>query len=203
MLFRSIPRNHLDNTNYSDGTHPDHYEIIAVDVSASGSDRTAEDVWTILKQAHEQFAAQASISYDLDQNSNSYITTLLGMVGLSSSGYAAQLANSIQNIYSFRGVQHSDILQEYSIDFSLVGGDHDDIIFTGIGVDTLIGGAGNDQFWSGDGNDTLVGDRGNDQLDGGEGVDTADYSGTLANTDSSGSNGISVNFTIGDRKSVV
>lgn len=177
----------LDNTpNYQ---VTDRYGIVTLDISFAGSDRTEDDVWALWAQIHAQFQAQANIHYSYSQNSNSYIGTLLSMLGIDGADEVASLISSIDTVVDFPGFTYNP-LDDLSLNFDLVGGGNGDVMFTGIGNDRLIGAGGNDQLLGGDGNDTLVGGTGNDLLNGEGGSDLVDYSGLERDTDAPVQSGI-------------
>jgi hypothetical protein len=69
---------------------------------------------------------------------------------------------------------------------SILGGDGNDSISTGVGADTVDGGAGNDTITGGSGANYLVGGTGNDVITGGTGADTI-FGGAGADTITLGS----------------
>lgn len=179
--------NDLDNTpNYQ---VTDRYGTVTLDISFAGSDRTEDDVWALWAQIHAQFQAQANIHYSYSQNSNSYIGTLLSMLGIDGADEVASLISSIDTVVDFPGFTYNP-LEDLSLNFDLVGGGNGDVMFTGIGNDRLIGAGGDDQLLGGDGNDTLVGGTGNDLLNGEGGADLVDYSGLEGDTDAPVQSGI-------------
>jgi len=172
--------------------------------------RNADEVWNVIDQVQDQMRAHIaanpnSFNYDLFYNSNTFVNTLLSVVGV--------------NIFEpINGVNGPSLLDQVTLPFgnngnvifpganrnaltnpdagldifnlSLVGNNGVDYIFTGLGNDNidglggddiLSGGNGNDVVFGGLGNDILIGAGGNDSLNGGVvsgdgGFDIADYS---------------------------
>lgn len=88
----------------------------------------------------------------------------------------ADAAAAGSNAVTVAGTAASEVLlgrnQADGVREVLNGGDGDDVILAGGGVDTLNGGVGNDLLSGGDGADTLDGGDGSDTLYGGEGSDS-------------------------------
>ncbi len=149
---------------------------------------TNDDAWNVLVKLRDQFALQ-DIDYDTDQNSNSYINTLLDMVGISISAHIAQ-ATPADVTGGFPGISTNVMFNDeaFSINVDLTNGanflstgnaddtvnglDGNDSIGTWDGDDSIDGGAGNDFLNGGEGNDTLDGGAGDDYLEGGKGTDS-------------------------------
>jgi hypothetical protein len=77
--YPTIPRDHPDNTPYYGDT--DRYKATSLEQELGGRD--PDDVWDVLKAIHAEFFDKGTgINYDLFQNSNSYINSLLYMIGI-------------------------------------------------------------------------------------------------------------------------
>lgn len=149
---------------------PTHYSTISIDILEEQSDSS---VWELFRQIQVWFSGQ-DIDYNLFQNSNSYIRTMLWIAGINLDGYLPALTLPVMS----DGLQGSGTnvlwnLQGSStpLHLALDGTDGNDIIRSGIGNDTLSGANGNDTISTFAGNDILSGGTGNDLLDGGEGKD--------------------------------
>lgn len=158
------------------------YAQVALDIG----DRSDADVWRVLAAATAQFTAQMNLSIPYNAvapafNSNSFITTLLSIIGIEVAEYISgaspaevfdPVTGSTLYFLGFPGAGNNALdYPEYSPDFRLFGGASNDIIRTGFGDDTINGGAGDDSLFGAAGNDSLNGTTGNDILDGGEGDD--------------------------------
>lgn len=136
-------------------------------------ERTAEDVWAILKQ-HAQNIDNAKFAYRVfSSNSNSVIGTLLDVVGIDINDFLPDPKGAM--LASFVGKN-----SHLHFDFSLTGTDAGDILrgrkghqtFVGLeGDDRLIGGLGGDKLYGNGDRDVLIGGRGGDLLFGGTGAD--------------------------------
>ncbi|WP_170431713.1 calcium-binding protein [Ruegeria arenilitoris] len=181
---------------HTDGIGTDgKYESVNVDIG----DRDAGDVWDILVQVHEQFVDRhPNFLYGLGQNSNSYVNTLLWMVGIDVQDhitevrpenvigpdpdeYNVQLASEIFGppIFGdpdfwtyFPGVDRNVLTDGYGLTGSLVFS-LEDLAGTE-GNDFLRTGKGDDSFSAGDGDDTYFAGEGRDTLIGGRGSDILD-----------------------------
>ncbi len=154
------------NTGQISSVNPQNYKAIEINIG----DRQVDDVWNILLQVQTQMqnaqfnAAQNGIQlydYDIAYNSNTYVNTLLSVVGIDLS---AQLLDQVRlppiptsNIFPGAGrnafTDPKNPLD--AINLNLVGSARTDYIFTGLGNDIINGGAGND---------TLRGDAGADRF---------------------------------------
>lgn len=140
-------------------------------------DRNESDTWKILRHVLEQFTTQLSgvIPYNAIApafNSNSFVNTLLSVIGIDSADYTAG-ASPEGEFYGFPGVEANALgYEEYSPNFVLRGGAARDVIHTGYGDDSLTGKAGNDELFGRGGDDTLSGDDGEDVLAGGDDADS-------------------------------
>ncbi len=110
-----------------------------------------------------------------DDKTNEIVVSGFGVI----QKFDASLVNSISGDGG-AGVDEITVDKSVAKSLTLSGGDGDDILFGGSGVNTLMGGAGNDQLTGGpmgdtisggDGDDSIVGAGGDDNLDGGDGDD--------------------------------
>ena len=163
-----------------------YYASTAIDLDG----RNSSDLWNLLQVIENQFEELTSIGYGiLTQNSNSFINTLLYMIGIDISGYlqGASPAAYYDGIDPESGTEiwvdflgfpavGTNVLLNGIIapNFHLSLGASNDILRTGSGSDFIIGGAGDDQIHSFDGNDTINGGVGNDIIVGGYGDDVID-----------------------------
>lgn len=153
----------------------------------------ADGVWSLMVQLRDWLAKGSfGIDYLFNQNSNSFVYTLLSVVGLApqvtiSDYYIADGQGGYGGISSFPGWGNNlfDGVQSSSASFERIplkldGTDGNDYIKAGIGDDTLSGGNGNDTIFGGEGLDQINGGNGSDYIDGGAGSnDVALYLGTL------------------------
>ena len=170
-VYPAFGRDHLTHTPfYGD---PDKYK--AVELPA----HDAHALWALFAQLDASFAAYgAGINYEFDQNSNSFINTMLWAVGIN----LADFAMTTSAITSFPG-SGSNVLLGARTD---AGADtairvvvdltpYDDDVHTGIGNDSLggaTGSGGRDRLWLGAGDDTAKGGAGADVLRGEAGDDS-------------------------------
>lgn len=167
----------LHDTPY--GFDPYKYASVALDIGG----RVAEDVWSILTQVRDQFSEFGrDIEYNIDQNSNSYATTLLYTIGIDYIDYIAAATPPDVSFYvlgqrvDFPGASNNVLLSDAtSFSLNIHGTGRGDIIKGGVGGDTVSGLSGDDSLYGGGGNDVLEGGAGSDRLFGGEGFDTAFY----------------------------
>jgi Ca2+-binding RTX toxin-like protein len=150
----------LNSTNYLDPLYYASTEIVLAD------EQTDSYLWELLIQIRESFASNSSIDYNYSQNSNSYVRTLLYIVGVDLDQYLNELTlPSMDN--GFPGA-------ERNILFDRVGSS--DLITLNItgtsGNDNVNAGFGNDWLGGGDGNDTIKGSAGHDTINGGQGLDS-------------------------------
>ena len=131
--------------------------------------------------AHNQYAgAGLTIPYLLlTENSNTYVNTLLSIIGLIVTDYISRL--DLPTIYDpmtgaaaefhYPGVG-ANVIHRVAPSFTLNGGASNDVINTGVGNDSLNGRGGNDSLSGAAGNDSLNGAAGNDTLYGGDDIDS-------------------------------
>ena len=159
----------FDQTHNVPSDEDENYGIYELQLNENQS---PEYVWALLRQIHDSLVASAS-NYDIDydtltfpaQNSNSYIRTLLDVIGNSVDWSSAFVRNGMT---SFPGYPRNVLLQ-----LSNVGDNNLPLNVAGTkGNDVINGGNNNDTIGGGDGNDTLQGGLGNDTLSGGSGEDT-------------------------------
>ena len=122
--------------------------------------RSDDDVWTLLSSIHRQFADKGrDIAYSFTQNSNSYATTLLWMVGAEVSTSSVLPAD----VGSFPGAGRNLMLGFSAIDIDIQGTDGNDYLRTGDGSDELDFSQGGDDYMEGGkGSDSYIvnnGDR--------------------------------------------
>jgi Ca2+-binding RTX toxin-like protein len=172
-----------------------------------GPGRSVDDVWTVLQNARASLA-QLTITYHVGaslgmggwtetgpaQNSNSYITTLLHVVGLDVEDFLGAATPSTvtghpgvaRNVLfefldadgnaaspiglNLDGSNGHDILQGGNAVDNLNGRDGNDTMRGFGGDDVLYGGENDDNLSGMDGNDSLYGDNGSDVLAGGSGT---------------------------------
>jgi Ca2+-binding RTX toxin-like protein len=172
-----------------------YYSSIAIDLG----DRDPDQVWDDLVQIQEAFESQTSISYLLlSQNSNSFINTLLYMIGIDVGLYLSGASPSplflmndpetgapvMTEFLGFPAVNKNVLLDpESSPSFTLSLTTDDDTLRTGFGNDSISGETGNDYIdvfggndtvKGGDGDDTILGGDDDDDLYGGAGHDLLD-----------------------------
>ncbi len=164
-----------DNTpHYGD---PDAYATIGLDLRP---EQEADTVWELLGQVHASLVAgDHGLDYDIRQNSNSYATSLLSVVGIDISDYASAVETG--DIRGFPGIE-TNIFEgaktgglfsdnDTAIPLTLAGTAGNDYIITGIGDDDLRGAAGRDEIHAGGGDDLLRGGTQADRLFGDAGND--------------------------------
>lgn len=185
--WRFIPfgRDHDDsgNTPYmNDRVYTSGYYGITALAPRSG--QSADHVWELIGQIHASMASHGvEIEYDINQNSNTFITTVLNAVGIP---FTQTLLNSVrpEEVWNFPGA-FVDILQngarvtDYSqtrtpIVLEVAGTAGNDYIQSGIGNDTLGGVAGRDTIYGDNGDDLIRGGAGHDRLYGENGNDRVD-----------------------------
>ncbi|WP_107496459.1 calcium-binding protein [Thalassobius sp. I31.1] len=192
---------------YQPAPYPDGY-LTTYEIDL-GEDRTSEQVWGILNQVTNQFIAaqntgEVSLNYSaLTYNSNTFVSTLLYVVGINVSNYIpsyehlgstgnALFWESDSPDLQLHGYEDNDIirsgwgddhlfgmdgndnLQGANGDDILEGGNGDDLLYGGRDDDILSGGSGQDELQGGLGDDQLDGGSGNDILSGGDGDDVLD-----------------------------
>jgi Ca2+-binding RTX toxin-like protein len=111
--------------------------------------------------------------------------TIENVIGSSAADSISAAADTVDVAHTFTGGDGDDtltggngvdVLNGGKGNDTLDGGNGDDTLNGNDGNDTLIGGGGNDILNGNDGDDVLQGGAGNDTLNGGKGSDTADYS---------------------------
>jgi hypothetical protein len=171
-----------DHTNIANTPHygdsPDLYaasgplDLSIFDPSIGVHTRSADNVWDTLSKVHAQFTAKGTgIDYNADQNSNSYATSILKVVGIDIDRYVgAATPVEVENLPGL-GL---DILQsdKYAFPLTLTGTPGYDYIKTGVKNDTISGGGGVDLLYGDRGNDTIAGGDGNDHIEGEGGSDS-------------------------------
>lgn len=153
------------NTPYDQAREPRDPNRVERELDLGG--RNADAVWNVITQHAEEIKAEKPTYHPLEQNSISFIASLLNVVGID---FASNLPGFNGN-HPTPNPQLSDypgIHNVLDFNYTLIGTPSHDIIR---------GAAGNDRFWGEAGDDTLIGKEGFDTLDGGPGVDTAGYRG--------------------------
>ncbi|WP_413848799.1 hypothetical protein [Albidovulum sp.] len=171
-------REHTDPAHTPGINDPQHYSV-AIDCG----DRDSDYIWNLCKYIHEQFQTQPiNIPYHATNfNSNTYINTLLSIVGTNLDSYLGSLSpepipdpvTGIPTLFLGCPGSGADLFehQGYMPNLSLIGEGWDDSFRTGYGDDTLSGAAGNDTLDGGGGDDEILGGGDNDDLSGGKGDD--------------------------------
>lgn len=138
---------------------------------ASGIDE--DGAWDLFLQAQAQLE-DLNLPYDFNFNSNTFINTLLKVIGHT----AAEFIAYPTDVSSYPGVESSVADGFWGLDYMLRGGNGNDEIHGGRGDDVLSGGGGTDYLYGGNGSDTLyahndttLGDGAGDHLTGGSGRD--------------------------------
>jgi len=168
-------KSHSDSEDAFDRNDPTEYAITALDIG----ERSAYDVWRILGQINDAYSGSyLQIPYEITFNSNSYVNTLLKVVGISTSAYLdavtpEDVISPSLDPFRFPGVGADALASAATaLNLDLTGYDNIDIIRTGVGNDTLSGTAGDDILDGGGGDDELHGGDDDDDLSGGEDDDT-------------------------------
>ena len=160
-LFAPI-RPHSSTENTPNFGNPEYYAATEVGL---GQERSSDQVWELLIQVRDSLAAATPIDYNYDQNSNSFVNTLLYVAGIDLGHYLGKVTlPSMDN--GFPGADRNVL-------FDLAGGSTPiSIQLDGTnGNDVIQSGLGNDQLFGSDGNDTIRGNAGDDILSGGDGED--------------------------------
>jgi Ca2+-binding RTX toxin-like protein len=173
----------LQNFEVPDGViaaNPDQYAEIDLKFGQNLGPTISEDgVWSIFGQARDQIA-EYWIPYDILFNSNSYVNTLLNIVGVEAADVvvAPNLVTGGNGFSPFPGID-KDAAVNWTVKYDisgdaganiLIGGDGQDI-FRGLeGVDFIEGGAGHDRLYAN--TDSQFHDGASDYLTGGAGRDT-------------------------------
>ena len=184
--FPEFGRPHDTESNTPGYGNPNEYAIVPLELRP---EQTPEHVWELMGQVNASLRnGDHSLDYDIEQNSNSYIASVLWVVGIDITAYLN--AVSPPDVQSFPGVDTNIFLgaktgglfsgYDTPIPLTLAGTDGNDYIRTGIGDDDLGGAAGSDTIHAGAGNDllkggagadVLFGEAGHDRLRGGSGND--------------------------------
>jgi Ca2+-binding RTX toxin-like protein len=176
-VYPAFGRRHDDQGNTPGFGDPSNYASVALNLLP---EQQAKYVWELIGQVHTSLSTGGhGIDYDADQNSNSYATTVLSVVGINIAPYLDAATPS--SVDSFPGVGRN-ILDgaktgglfsghDTAIPLTLAGTRGQDYIMTGIGDDTLAGRSGQDTIISGGGDDFVRGGGGNDSIEGGAGDD--------------------------------
>ncbi len=176
-VFPEFGRRHDQDSHTPGYGDPDDYAIVSLSLLPGQS---AKYVWELLGQVHLSLSTGGhGIDYDINQNSNSYATTLLSIVGIDIAPYLGAVASP--SVSGFPGVgtnvlhgaKTGGLFSGYdtAIPLSLAGTKGNDYIATGIGDDTLKGSSGADTIFAGAGQDDVRGGGGHDLLSGGNGDD--------------------------------
>ncbi len=171
--YPSIPRNHADDDNTPGYGDPDKYKSTILNIG----NRIDTEVWNILENIHYEFSSKGGdIDYDTDKNSNSYINTLMYMIGISLNLTIINSVTPPDADDGFPGKDTNVIIGDdaFAFDLQLTGGN--DYIRTGIKNDTIDGLTGDDTVDAGDGDDYIKKAKGNSSISGGDGSDTVDFS---------------------------
>lgn len=175
--FPVFGRSHDNTANTPGYGNPQRYAIVPMDLRPA---QTAEHVWELMSQIHASLSTGGhGLDYDIGQNSNSYVTSVLSVVGIDVAGYLPAVTppdvegfpGAATNI--FLGAKTGGLFSGYDtpIPLTLAGTAGHDYIQTGIGNDDLGGAAGNDEIRASYGDDILNGGRGADELHGNAGQD--------------------------------
>lgn len=153
--YPEIPRAHNNGDSTPGYGDADDYAYAVISLAR----QNPQEYWENLKEIHEQFALKGQdISYDVHQNSNSYISTLFYMTneGSINEYLNAATPNSVND--GFIGVE-TNVLLNGAADFGFVLSlsDGDDFLRTGSGDDNIRGNDGSDEIHGGEGDDELYG----------------------------------------------
>lgn len=157
--------------------------------------QTAEQLWRLIGQVHASLQDMApGMDYLLlSQNSNSFIRTVLEVVGIDLDpttafddaapslfpgwqtdvrlGAMVEGRNVAGIALDLAGTRGNDVIRGGRVADRLGGAQGDDDLSGGRGADHLSGGTGDDLLRGGAGADTLIGGAGSDTLTGGAGAD--------------------------------
>ena len=186
--WQFFDRDHKTSPGFFDSSDSNHrsaeYSYVTLDIGS----RSADDVWNVLEQTHDLFQDKSNIIYNaVSLNSNSYINTLLSVVGIDIKPLV-DLAKPKDALGGFPAV-NKNVLLSYIIDKNPFSSQSDaiELVLNGrAGTDEIRGGLKNDILNGDSGNDILIGNAGNDTLNGGSGADLVDYSKETTNLLSGG-----------------
>lgn len=142
---------------------PNAYAVVEMNLR---SEQEAETVWELVGQIHASLiGGDHGLNYDIEQNSNSYATSLLSVVGIDISDYDPAVETS--EIRGFPGIE-TNIFDgaktgglfsgdNTAVPLTLAGTMGNDYIVTGIGDDNLRGASGRDEIHAGRGADLVRG----------------------------------------------
>lgn len=121
-------------------------------------DRSVEDVWLLLERIYNEFKFNGEdIEYNYDQNSNSFINTVLKMIGINLTPELLSDVTPADVVDGFPGVwTNVNVEEEASFSFNLTLTTGKDILVTGSGNDYIVTNGGNDILTGGLGEDTFV-----------------------------------------------
>lgn len=194
LTWQFMSRDHDDPLSTPHFGEANWYDSIAIDIG----DRSAAQVWATLNAVYDAFVNQmeGSIPYlVVTQNSNTFINSLLSVIGVSAGSYVPLLSINPLTVtvipddgsspydLTYDGISAPGVGQNifdspsFALKLTLNGGTDNDIFVAGFGNDTLSGGDGNDKLDGGGGSDVLSGGNGEDQIHGGIGADTIDGGG--------------------------
>jgi len=182
------------NTLYEQAEEPHDPNRVERPLDLGG--RNADAVWTLITE-HAEAIKDEKLDYNpLTQNSNSFVASLLNVVGLdfdhnlpgfdgehpSSNPHPSDypgLHDLLDFDYQLVGTASHDIIRGAGGDDRLWGNGADDMLVGNKGSDTLYGDTGNDRLWGNDGNDVLMDYSGVNRLSGGAGDDSVNGIGLL------------------------
>lgn len=168
------------NVTFKAGTDPQNAAIERIELEATGTNRSAEQVDISAFNALEELTISGENRVILDLTSPE-----LALVDASENTGGIELndLNSASQDVEARGSQGDDLILTGTGDDTIFGNDGNDEIDGEAGSDTIEGGAGDDtlsgnadadELSGGEGNDELSGGGGEDIIEGGAGNDTID-----------------------------
>jgi hypothetical protein len=196
--IRPFMQTHNDPSD-ADWDDDENYGIYELELQ---SGQSAEYVWELLGQVRESLVAfNDDLEYDTigfeSQNSNSYVRTLLDVIGNTINWEDAFASDGMDEFPGYNRNVLKDLapFPDNGLPLTVAGTPGNDIINGGGDKDNIGGQAGDDTLRGGEGDDILSGGEGDDILSGGSGQDL--FLGTTSELDGDTIRDLSIGDRIG------